>query len=81
MHQRYAQRTNDGSTGSGHHRPDLENDPKQLPVSEIFNYQRKAPGSSVAAVSIAKDPAATTALYTVASVSASASCFEHTVIV
>jgi hypothetical protein len=48
--------------------PDLKNDPKQLPASQIFNYQRKAPGSWVAAVSIAKDPKSTTALYRVASV-------------
>jgi hypothetical protein len=48
--------------------PDLKNDPKQLPASQIFNYQRKAPGIWLATVPIAADPNSTTALYTVASV-------------
>ena len=45
---------------------DLQNDPKQLPASQRFNYQRKAPASWVPAVSIAEDPKSTTALFTVA---------------
>ena len=48
--------------------PDLQTDTKQLPASEIFHYERKAPGTWQATVPIAKDPTSTTALYTVASV-------------
>jgi hypothetical protein len=44
----------------------LQTDPKHLPGSEVFHYERKAPGIWQAAVPIAKDPDATTALFTVA---------------
>jgi hypothetical protein len=43
-----------------------QTDPKGLPGSGLFNYRRKAPGSWVATVPIAKDPKSTNELYTVA---------------
>jgi hypothetical protein len=44
----------------------LQTDPKALPGSAVFHYEKKAPGSWQAAVPIAEDPKSTTALYTVA---------------